>query len=312
MDRINAPTKARGDETSNKAVDTRANTTESNERTVIRSSEPSSIAVGGVPPAVVSDTEAAEGTGLRQALMERCVQSRWSPDPRSMIRFDGQPSGPGREEFRALRARLNLVRERQRLQKLLITSALPEEGKTFVAANLAQAVFWQQERQILLVDGDLRASHLHLALGAPLAPGLSDYLSGNADEFAIIKRGSQPNFFFIPSGRTVSNPTELLENGKLRVLLQRVASAFDWIIIDAPPVVLVPDAKVIAELCDGVLVVIRAGETPFDLAQKAYSEFRGKSFLGVVLNRVDARLTYGYHYYYERKARTAGSNGKKR
>jgi receptor protein-tyrosine kinase len=194
----------------------------------------------------------------------------------------------------------------------LITSALPEEGKTFTAANLAQAVSWQPERHILLVDADLRSSRLHLALGAPSAPGLSDYLSGKADELSIVKRGSQPNFFFIPGGTQVSNPTELLENGRLKVLLQRMASAFDWIILDAPPVIPIPDAKVIGEYCDGVLVIVRADHTPFDLAQRAYSEFRGKSFLGVVLNRVDVRLTYGYHYYYSRKAAEPSGNGKKR
>jgi protein-tyrosine kinase len=313
MDRINdTPPKAPGNDLGIKALDTHVGAAESKGQRVIRPSDPSSIPVGDDLLIVDSDTETPDAAVMRETLTKRCIQSRWSPDPSMMVQFDGQPSGPGREEFRALRARLNLVRERQRLQKLLITSALPDEGKTFIAANLAQAVFWQHERNILLMDGDLRSSRLHLALGAPPAPGLSDYLNGSADEFAIMKRGSQPNFFFIPGGRPVSNPSELLENGKLKVLLQRMALAFDWIIIDAPPVVPIPDAKVIAELCDGVLVVLRAGKTPFDLAQRAYSEFRGKPFLGVVLNRVDARMTYGYNYYYERKAKTSGSNGKKR
>ena len=256
--------------------------------------------------------DSSDSVSLRDELIARCLPSRWSPNPASMVRFDGDADGSGREEFRGLRARLNLVRERQHLQRLLITSAVPAEGKTFIAANLAQAVSWQEERHVLLIDGDLRSSHLHLALGAPSAPGLSDYLNGSADEFAVIKRGTRPNFFFIPGGRPVSNPTELLENGRMKGLMERMASAFDWIIVDAPPVVPIPDAKVIGEMCDGVLIVVRAAHTPFDLAQRAYSEFRGKSFLGVVLNQVEARLTYGYHYYYAKKAGMPSNNGKNR
>jgi capsular exopolysaccharide synthesis family protein len=203
----------------------------------------------------------------------------------------------GREEFRTLRSSLSLVRDRQQLQKLLVTSALPGEGKTLVAASLAQAILWQHQRRVLLVDADLRSSRLHRALGAPAAPGLSDYLSGDADESAIIWQGPVDNLCFISGGKPTVNASELLGNGRLKVLLERMASTFDWIIVDSPPVIPISDAKLIAELCDGVLIVVRAGATPFDLAQRAYSQFQDKRFLGIVLNRVDPRTTYGYHYY---------------
>lgn len=311
MDRTNdIPARVRPNDAPGNTVDVGAKPVEGNGSHDIRSSTPFIRTMSEVLDPMGNN--ASETAGLREALAERCVPSRWSPDPTTMVPFDEQSGGTGREEFRALRARLNLVRDRQRLQKLLITSAVPAEGKTFVAANLAQAISWQQERHVLLVDADLRASHLHVSLGAPSCPGLSDYLNGSTDEYAIVKRGSQPNFFFIPGGRPVTNPTELLENGRFKVLLQRMASAFDWIIVDAPPAVPIPDAKVIGELCEGVLIVVRAGKTPFDLVQRAYSEFRGKPFLGVVLNRVDARLTYGYHYYYGKNAGASSSNRKER
>jgi protein-tyrosine kinase len=269
---------------------------------------PSSDGTIDVPMTRISNGRVPDAMALRKALMERCIAGDWTPDASVLVGSEEKATRPGREEFRALRSHLNLIRERQNLRRILITSALPEEGKSFVAANLAQAASWQNERWVLLVDADLRSSNLHLALGAPRAPGLSDYLNGDADEFGIIKRGSQPNFFLIPGGTQVSNPSEILENGTIKVLLGRIAPAFDWIFIDTPPVVPIPDAKVIAELCDGVLVVVSSGNTPFDLAQKAYSEFPRSPFVGVVLNRVDPRVTYGYRYNYEGKVRATGDN----
>src|SRR5262249_26295695 len=111
------------------------------------------------------------------ALLSRCTPSDWSPDKKTMLFFNDE-QGPGTEEFRTLRSRLYQMREKKPLKKILVTSSLPQEGKSFVAANLAQALAWQQGRRVLLIDGDLRASRLHLALGSRSTPGLSEYLRG--------------------------------------------------------------------------------------------------------------------------------------
>ncbi len=234
--------------------------------------------------------------GPLRAFAEQCPQTEWAPDPGTVLFYGEGFRTPGSEEFRTLRSRLDLIRDRQPLQTLLITSPMPGEGKTFVAANLAQVIVWQRERHVLLIDGDLRSSKLHQALGVSPVPGLSDYLAGNVNEFAIVRRGPLENFFFIPSGTAAPNATELLGNGCLRTLLKRLAIAFDWILIDSPPVIPVADARLIAESSDGVLLVVRAGQTQSDLAQLAYREFRGKPFVGVVLNRVDTGSRYGYEY----------------
>ena len=106
------------------------------------------------------------------------------------------------------------------------------------------------------------------------------------------------NLFFIPGGRTVSNPSELIGNGRLKILLDRLAPAFDWIVVDSPPAALVSDAKLFADVTDGVLFVVLACSTPFDRAQKACLEFRGRRILGVVLNRAEgANLYTSYGYY---------------
>ena len=112
----------------------------------------------------------------------------------SQIREDNT----GKEVFRTLRTRLYQVRAVQPLRTVLVTSALPGEGKTFVTSNLAQSLVRQRERRTLIIDADLRLSSLHIPLGAESSPGLSDYLLGEVDEFAVMQRGREENLFLIP------------------------------------------------------------------------------------------------------------------
>jgi protein-tyrosine kinase len=241
--------------------------------------------------------EGRSGQITLETLLARCSRPPWSPKPEGLVFLDSPRPALGAEEFRTLRSRLYLVRQKQPLQTLLITSALPLEGKTFVAANLAHVFVQQQECRALLIDADLRWSRLHLSLGAPLAPGLSEYLQGKADEFSILQRGPQGNLFFIAGGKSAAYPAELIANGRFKGLLQRLAPVFDWIVIDSPPAIPVSDASLLAELCDGMLMVVQAGTTPFDLAQKVCEGFRTKRLLGVVLNRAAPRSAYGSYYY---------------
>jgi len=230
-------------------------------------------------------------------LVKRCASPKWHLHSNMSV-FTGTDNGRvGAERFRTLRSRLNQIAATRQLRKLVITSSLPAEGKTFVAANLAQSFVRQPDQRVLLIDADLRASRLHLALGAPGRPGLTDYLRGEADEFAVIQRGLEGNLFFIPGGSEVSNPSELLLNDRMKRLLDLFTPVFDWIIMDSPPALPVHDASMLADLCDGVLFVVRAGSTNHELAEKASLEFQNKNLLGVVLNRVDKEDAYGSYYY---------------
>lgn len=227
----------------------------------------------------------------------RCAKPSWNPDPGNCVFTNPNSPASAAEQFRTLRSRLHQIREKKPLRSILVTSALPAEGKTFVAANLAQALARQKERHVLLVDADLRRSQLHLAMGAPSSPGLSDYLCEQADEMAVIQRSEIESLCLIAGGSEVSNPTELIANGRLKILLKRLANAFDWIVVDSPPALPVSDSILLADLCEGVLMVVRAAHTPFDTAQKISQEFRGKNLLGVVLNRVeDSEAYYGAYY----------------
>jgi capsular exopolysaccharide synthesis family protein len=179
---------------------------------------------------------------------------------------------------------------------MLVTSALAAEGKTFVATNLAQAIARERERKVLLIDADLRSPALHKPLGAPLAPGLSDYLRGEANDPEIIQHGQEGNLCFIPAGNPGSDPSELLSNGMLDKLLDRVAPLFDWVIIDSPPCLPVADANLIAGFCDGVLLVLRAQSTPSAAAERARKELQKRKVLGVVVNFAEGNETYGGYY----------------
>ena len=232
-----------------------------------------------------------------EELVKRCQHPSWTLDPRNSVFIAEDGDKIGAERFRTLRSRLYQIASTQPLKRVLVTSSIPAEGKTFVAANLAQSIVRQPDRRVLLIDADLRASRLHQTLGAPSGPGLTDYLRGEVDEFAIIQNGLEGNLCFIPGGQSVSNPSELLLRDRMKHLLDLVTPIFDWVIMDSPPALPVHDASMLADLCDGVLFVVRAGSTDSEIAQRVAAEFRDKNLLGVVLNRVETSDTYSNYYY---------------
>jgi protein-tyrosine kinase len=249
-------------------------------------------------PAKVRKNEKTDGGQLCfEEFAKRCSVANWKIDPSVSVYSAHSSNSVGAEKFRTLRSRLYQIASAQPLKRILITSSTPSEGKTFVAANLAQSFIRQENRRVLLIDSDLRASRLHLHVGASAKPGLSDYLRGDADEYQITQVERDGNLCLIPGGREVSNPSELLHSDRMKKLLDRMSLIFDWIILDSPPALAVHDASILADMCDGVLFVVRAGTTDFELASKASSEFHEKNLLGVVLNRVDRSDAYGDYYY---------------
>jgi protein-tyrosine kinase len=245
-----------------------------------------------------------------ETLLARCTPQPWAPDTKTMLFFNGDDAARGTEEFRTLRSRLYNAREKMTLKKLLITSALPQEGKSFTAANLAQVLVRQHGRRVLLVDADLRGPRLHMMLGTTSSPGLDHYLRGASDEFSIMQRGPLENLFFIPCGQEISDPAELVANGRLQLLLQRVEPLFDWIIVDSPPVLPVSDASVLAKACDGVLMVVRSNATPMDMAQRARQEFPEEALVGVVLNGTNTDAMPYTRYYYDGYQKKNGAESK--
>jgi len=262
---------------------------------------PSPAAHDSLPPTLTA-APATSGYLRFEDVRSRCAQPEWHPDASASVFTNAAGSAHGAEQFRTLRSRLYQMGSNGNapLRRLLITSSIPAEGKTYVTHNLAQSIIRQPDRRVLLIDGDLRCSRLHLPLGALPAPGLTEYLRGDVDEVSVIQRSAEGNLFFIPGGDAAPNPSELLANGRLKILLDCLAPMFDWVIMDSPPCLPVADASVLAEHCDGVLLVVRAESTPADIARRACQELQGKNVIGVVLNaaiEVDTYGLYSYNYY---------------
>ena len=259
-------------------------------------------ASAAVAPAQTAAAQTAAQRPPGLALLDSCRRPLWLGDASKLLFLGGTDPTFATEQLRNLRARLWELRTRRSLKSLVISSPMPSEGKTFLAANLAHALARQHDRRILLVDADLRGGTsiagsrpeaagsrggaLHTVLGAPGDPGLSEYLLGRAGEEQILQRSPQENLFFIPGGKPAPNPGDLLSSAKLKKLLDRLAPLFDWILLDTPPTNMFADARLIANGCDGILLVIQAGATSRDAARSAAREFPADRLLGVVINRV--------------------------
>ncbi|HEV2386268.1 MAG TPA: CpsD/CapB family tyrosine-protein kinase [Candidatus Acidoferrales bacterium] len=201
--------------------------------------------------------------------------------------------GAGQETFRVLHHRLELLRRVRPLKKLLITSAIPKEGKTTIAVNLAVALARSSPR-VLLIDADLRHPGVHRSLGLPATAGLADWLEHRAELGAVLRRVEPYRFFYLSSGQATTSPGEMLRQRELREFLAGAGSLFDWVLIDSPPLVSLVDAHYLATLTDGVLMVLRQGVTPRAALEEALGLLDRAFVAGAVLNGASD----GKHSYY--------------
>ena len=241
-------------------------------------------------------------------VLENIAQYRWRPSIASFPTLADR--GAGVEQFRSLRSRVYQARYEAPLKTILVSSGMPSEGKSFVAANLAMSLARNSVNNILLIDADLRRPTLHNLLGAPNAPGLSEYLAGTVELNAIMQRDLSPetpvnasqrsisNLTFIPSGQCDDNSSELVANHRIEELVATLSPCFDWILIDSPPVLAVTDAVELARAADAVLLVARGARTPYDVAQRTQATFSNSRILGFVLNDVKGAPRHGSYYYY--------------
>lgn len=218
--------------------------------------------------------------------------------------------GPAVEQFRSLRSRIYEARDIRPIKSILVSSGLPQEGKSFISTNLAISLARHKNSKVLLIDGDMRRYTVHEMLGTECLPGLADYLAGKATAEEIMQRGEEPadpnapgrtvlqNLTFIPGGNGGDKAADLSGNARFGELLRTAAPYFDWIIIDSSPVLPVSDAVNLARSCDGVLLVAREGVTKYPVAQRAASELRASNILGFVLNAVHEAPQVGNYYGY--------------
>ncbi|MDN3954863.1 CpsD/CapB family tyrosine-protein kinase [Sporolactobacillus laevolacticus] len=201
------------------------------------------------------------------------------------------------EQYRTLRTNISFAKAGGGLKSLVVTSAEAGEGKSTTASNLA-VVMAQQGKRVLLIDADTRKPSQHEFFGMDNREGLTNVLTGQANFMDVLRPTSIDQLFLLTSGPVPPNPADLLSAAEMETVIEQAEEQFDQVIIDSPPILAVSDARLLANLCDGILLVVRSGSTEMDKIRKAadvFSEVKGK-LLGVVLN--DKKVSRKERYYY--------------
>lgn len=248
------------------------------------------------------------------------IPRKFSDDPHIILA--NKPASPIAERYRRLRLRLDQPGPDGALrQVLVVTSAVPEEGKTTTAVNLALAFAEDRDRRTLLVDADLRRPSVTRYVVPPPTLGLSEVLSGDATLDHVLIELKASHLTLLPAGTPLMNPLELLRSDYLASIVAELRRRFDRIVIDTPPTVPFTDAAVLNTVCDGALLVVRAGKTTGTLIDRACASLSQGRLLGVILNDVAFTPVDRYYYQYddynprryaERDAASAGPKKKER
>src|SRR6266566_7077207 len=187
------------------------------------------------------------------------------------------------EKFRFLAVRLSQLQQNRAVKKLLVTSTIPEEGKSMISANLALSLARKKRQRILLVEGDLRRPTLCESFGLRNLPGVSEWLKSGSSEINVYQI-DEAGLWFLPGGSPPENPMELMQSGRLAELMEQLSVWFDWMVIDSPPVLPLADTSVWSRLADGILLVAREGTTKKRELQRGLDTLDHSKLLGLVLN----------------------------
>jgi capsular exopolysaccharide synthesis family protein len=208
----------------------------------------------------------------------------------------GASSTVSLEQYRRLAAALHEEQVHRQLKTVMITSALPQDGKTLTVVNLALTLSHSYARRVLVIDADLRWPGLHAVLDVPNHRGLSEALRDRQLELPIVQLSSRLSV--LTAGRPGPTPLASLTSSRMGEVIEACAAQFDWVLIDTAPVGVLPDAQVLARFAGAVILVIGAGSTPAPAVERAIAELGGSdSILGTVLNRVDQRRIPSADYY---------------
>jgi len=200
------------------------------------------------------------------------------------------------EQYRRLAAVLHQAHMTTGLRLVMIASAVAGEGKTLTSANLALTLSESYRRRVLLIDADLRRPYIHTLFGLPNLDGLTDALSA-PEERRICTQPVTSLLSVVTAGRPDSEQMAHLTSSRMRRVLEEAKQVHDWVIIDTPPVALLSDAKLLAGMVDGTLLVVRAGATPYPIVQRAMQAIGPERILGTILNGAEASAVTGHGYY---------------
>jgi capsular exopolysaccharide synthesis family protein len=212
-----------------------------------------------------------------------------------------QPRSIIAESFRTVRTSILFAApEDKPFKTILVSSSIPQEGKSFMVSNLS-IIFTQLNYPVVLLDLDMRRPIMHKTFNLERKVGMSDFLAGNIEPDKIIKQTSIPNLSVITSGTFPPNPSELISSGKMPVLLEYLKSRFNYIFIDCPPLLTTVDAPLLVNLVDGVLLVIKGASTHLEAitrAKKKIEEAKSHRIIGTIINNIKSQKEYAYYYYH--------------
>jgi capsular exopolysaccharide synthesis family protein len=203
---------------------------------------------------------------------------------------------PTAEALRLLAVRLRDHRRTKPLKKVLITSTIPQEGKSTIAGNLSCALAHASDERVLLVDGDLRRPTLTGMFGIQTGPGICEWLREERTSVMNIYRLEDAGLWILPAGRAPSNPLGLLQSTRLPVLMDQLAAYFDWIIIDSPPVLPLADTSIWMRIAEGILLVTRIGTTEKKQLERGLEALDPTKMLGALVNSSAVSAYSGYYY----------------
>jgi capsular exopolysaccharide synthesis family protein len=253
-------------------------------------------------PTPASVTETVRSTDGPSRVFER-LDARLA----EKVVADENISPVSREQYRRLAAVLHDAQATSGLRVIMIASAVPGEGKTLTASNLALTLSESYRDRVLLIDADLRRPALAELFRLKAAAGLIEGLQSDAK---LVLRQVSDTLSVLPAGRPTSDPMAALTSPRMKQLVDEAKESFDWVILDTPPLMLLPDAHLLSGLVDGAVLVVRAGATPFELVKRA-SEIIGRDRItGVVLNHAETHAPgypgyYSHNYYTGQSPRTA-------
>ncbi|MFJ7934415.1 CpsD/CapB family tyrosine-protein kinase [Sporosarcina sp. NPDC096371] len=212
---------------------------------------------------------------------------------------DTNPKSIHSEQYRTIRTNINFSMPDQELKTLLFTSALPRDGKSTTAANVA-IVFAQEGKKVLLIDADMRKPTVHQSFKLINGLGLSNVLTRQAGIFDVVEESGTEGLDIITCGTIPPNPAELLSSQMMETILEELEKKYDLVIFDSPPVLTVADAQILANRCDGTVLVINSGTTGKDSAVRAKEVLVSSKahLIGAILNDVAFdKDHYSYGYY---------------
>lgn len=204
--------------------------------------------------------------------------------------------GAAAEAYRLLAVRLRHIRRERQLKTLLITSAMPQEGKSLTSLNLACTLSAGGTQKVLLLEGDLHRPSITQTFGLSKELGLCEFLQGHCTFEKSIYRLAGPEIWILPAGQLPSHPLELIQSQSMPKLMEQLEELFDWIVIDSPPILPLADTIILTRLADGILLVTHRGLSEKKLLERGLQALEKSKLLGAVINS-SRKIRNDYYYY---------------